>query len=124
MGPPGRVSRWCRAPPAHTVRPVRAAVGETGCGAPVHRHPSPSHGGPARPTGRAFPSTAHVACDTGPPPAHDTPDVCVRPTPTLWEGTTGSRARHDRRQTHIPCTPHLTGVDLPPVATPLPLHPY
>src|SRR5215471_17369071 len=92
-------------PPGHSVRPARAAVGETGYGAPVHRHPSPSRAAPAHPIGRAFPSTAPVACDTGPPPAHDTPDVCVRPTPTLWEGTTGSRARHDRRPTHTPCTP-------------------
>src|SRR5262249_40563915 len=36
MRPPGRGPRWCRAPPAHTVRPVHAAVGETKCGAPVH----------------------------------------------------------------------------------------
>src|SRR5215471_13799979 len=66
---------------------------------------------PARPTGPAFPSTAPVAGDTAPPPAHDTPDVCVRPAPTPRAGTTGSRARHDRRQTHTPCT-------LPPGASP------
>src|SRR5438876_9305613 len=84
LGLPDRGWWWCRAPPGHSVRPARAAPRETGYGAPVHHHPSPSHGGPARPIGRAGPSTAPVACDTGPPPAHDTPDVGVRPAPTLW----------------------------------------
>src|SRR5215470_16640808 len=59
-------------PPAHTVRHARAARDETACGAPTHRHLSPSRAAPARPTRRASPGTARAACDTVPPAGRGT----------------------------------------------------
>src|SRR2546425_6389270 len=91
-----------QAPPAHSARRARATRGETACGGPTHRHPSPSRVGPVHPTGQASPSTAPVACDTAPPRAHGMPGVVAHPMPTPGEGTSGSRVRHDRGETRTP----------------------
>src|SRR5215470_1057124 len=36
VAPPSRASWWCRAPPAHSARPVLATHGETACGDRTH----------------------------------------------------------------------------------------
>src|SRR5262245_56706185 len=95
-------TRYCRAPPAHTVRHVRAAVGETACGAPVHRHPSPSYAGCALPTGRASPNTAPGVCDTARPPAHGRHAAVAGPASSLQGERIGSQVRHGRGETHTP----------------------
>jgi hypothetical protein len=103
--PPGRVSWWCKVPPADSVHHARAARGETACGAPVHRPPSPSRAGSARPTGRASLCTAPAACDTAPPAARGMLGVVARRVPTPRAETGGSRVRHNRDETRSPCRP-------------------
>jgi hypothetical protein len=68
-GPPGRASSWCKAPPTHSARHALAGRGGTACGDPVHRHPSPTHAPPTRPTCRASPSTGLAVFDTAAPRA-------------------------------------------------------
>src|SRR2546422_4510607 len=104
-GPPGRASLWCRGSPARSARHALGAVDETGCGDPTHRRQPPSRAGPAHPTGRALPSTAHVACDILRLPAHDMPDAVAGLASNLRGGTTGNRVRRARGETHTPCTP-------------------
>src|SRR5262252_8440422 len=83
-------------PPAHNAHRARAGRGETACGAPAHRPPSPSRAALVHATGRASPHTARVACDTAPPRAHDIPDAVAGPVPTPWADISGNRARHAR----------------------------
>src|SRR5207237_5104948 len=95
MEPPGRGSWWCRAPPADSVRPARAARGETGCGDRAHHRLSPSRGVPELPTGRASLNTAPVVCDTVLRVARGMLGVVAHPGPIPGAGTSGSRATHD-----------------------------
>src|SRR5262245_62794894 len=92
--PPDRVSWWCRAPPAHSAHRARATRGETACGAPVHRHPSPSRAGPVHATRRASPGTGRGAFDNVWLVARGMLGVVARLVPTPQTGTSGSRARH------------------------------
>src|SRR5688572_19902841 len=57
---------------------------------------------PDHPTRRASPNTAPVACDTAPPVGHGMPHAVADPVPRPWAGTSGSRARHGRRERRIP----------------------
>src|SRR4029434_3791331 len=101
-GPLGRGSWWCRALLADSVRPARAARGETVCGDRAHHRLLPSRAAPAPPTRRASPGTARAACDTAPPAEHRTPHAVVHPVPSPGAGTSGSRARHDRGERRTP----------------------
>src|SRR5262249_650119 len=94
--PLGRGSWGGRALLADSVRPARAARGETVCGGRAHPRLLPSRAGPARPTRRASPGTARTACDTAPPVGRGRPGVVAHPVPTPGAGTTGSPARHGR----------------------------
>src|SRR5262249_53995476 len=101
-GPPGRGSWWCRALLADSVRPARAAHGETGCGGPAHHPPSPSRAAPEHPTRRASPNTVPVASDTARQAAHGMRGVVAHLVSTPEAGTTGSRARHGRDARRTP----------------------
>src|SRR5215470_14582801 len=94
--PPDRVSWWCRAPPAHSAHRARARRGETACGAPVHRHPSPSRAVPAHATRQASPGTVRGASDNVWLVAHGMRGVVARLVPTPEAGTSESPARYGR----------------------------
>src|SRR5437016_9318387 len=102
MAPPRRASSYYKAPPAHSVRLARAAVGETACGDPAHHRLSSNRVAPAHPMHRASPRTAPAACDSAPPVARGMPGVVAHRVPTPQARTNGSRARHGRGGRHTP----------------------
>src|SRR5215471_3723873 len=102
MRPPGHGSWWCRAPPADSVRPARAARGEIVYGDRAHHRLSPSRGVPELPTGRASPNTAPVGFDTVLLVARGMLGVVARPGPTPEGGPSGSQARHGHGEKHTP----------------------
>ena len=123
LGPPGHAPPWCRAPPAHTARPVLVARCETACGAPIHHPLCPSRAAPAPP--RVEPLQALLVPRVIPHlrrnMARRTP-LCI-PCPVLGQG----QAEVEQGMIGVRDVPHadaaLAVVDLAPVATPLALHP-